>query len=113
MFNIGDKVFNPETPNKIYKVIDVNTVTSYIPNYTLLDEDGETEWESYCIKWHKVVTEDEVLKKGRLLTYDSFNENHLWDSNVFTEISTIQYDNRIFYIKQVDYEVVEFKELTV
>lgn len=73
MFNIGDKVFNPENPSKIYTVIDVNTVTSYIPNYTLLDEDGVTEWESYCIKWHKVVDAKEVWSCGRVLTSDSIH----------------------------------------
>lgn len=111
MFNIGDKVFNPETPNKIYKVIDVNTVTSYIPNYTLLDEDGETEWESYCIKWHKVVTDEDALRYGKILTDDEFVEHGIIYRTI--RIRTISYDNRIFYHKMVNGEVVEFKELTV
>lgn len=111
MFHIGDKVFSPEKPNKIYKVINVDTVTSYIPNYTLLDKDGVTEWESYCIKWHKVVTDNEVLRYGNILTDDVYYVDGLNGGS--HRIRTISYDNRIFYHKMVNGEVVEFKELTV
>lgn len=111
MFNIGDKVFSPEKPSKIYTVIDVNTVTSYIPHYTLLDEDGETEWESYCIKWHKVVTNEEALRYGKILTDDEFVEHEIVYRPI--RIRTISYDKRIFYYKMVNGEVVEFKELTI
>lgn len=58
------------------------------------------------------MTRDEVLEKGKLLSYDCFNENTLWNSNIYTEISIVRYKGHIFYIKQVDYEIVEFKELT-
>lgn len=113
MFKIGDIICKDET-SVPYTVAEIDEVSGPIPKYKL--EDGNFSFFSfwdYCIGWKKLVTKDEVLNKGKLLTYDSFNENHPWDSNVYTEISTILYDNRIFYIKQVDYEVVEFKELTV
>ena len=112
MFNIGDKVFASEFPNKIYKVIDVNTVTSYIPNYTLLDEDGVTKWESYCIKWHKLMTPDECLRYGEVLADDNLYCKTKAEDYKFIRIRTICYDNRIFYHKMVNGEVIEFKELT-
>lgn len=111
MFNIGDKVFNPENINKIYTVIDVDAVTRYIPTYTLLDEDGVMEWESYCIKWHKVVTDEYALRYGKILTDDEFVEHGIIYRPI--RIRTISYDNRIFYHKMVNGEVVEFKELTI
>ena len=109
MFNIGDVICKDES-SVPYTVEDIDYVSGPMPKYKLFQDDF-CFWD-YCIGWKKVVTADEVLNKGKLLTYDSFNENHPWDSNVYTEISTILYDNRIFYIKQVDYEVVDFKELT-
>lgn len=111
MFNIGDKVFNPENPNKIYTIIDVNIIIKYIPKYTLLDEDGETEWENYCLKWYKVVTDKEVIKYGNILTDDSYYIDSLNGGS--HRIRILSYDNRIFYHKMVNGEVVEFKELTV
>lgn len=109
-FDIGDIICKDET-SVPYIVKDIDVISGPIPKYKLVD--GNFKFWDYCIGWKKVVTKNEVLNKGKLLTYDSFNENYPWDSNVYTEISTILYDNRIFYIKQVDYEVVEFKELTV
>ena len=108
-FNIGDIICKDET-SVPYTVTDIDEISGPAIKYELTQ--GNFKFWDYCIGWKKLVTADEVLNKGKLLTYDSFNENHPWDSNVYTEISTILYDNRIFYIKQVDYEVVEFKELT-
>ena len=110
MFNIGDIIYKDES-SVAYTVEEIDLITGPLPKYKLAD--GNFKFWEYCIGWKKVVTEDEVLNKGKLLAYDSFNENHPWDSNVFTEISIIQYDNRIFYVKQIDYEVVGFKELMV
>lgn len=119
MFNIGDKVYNKEQPSEIYQVIEVDAVTSYIPNYTLVSEEGYT-FESFCLgDWRKVVTPIDVLRYGEVLTDDEF-ECDILDSTGFQiaetnyyRIRTIQYDNRIFYHKMVNGEVVEFKELTV
>lgn len=115
MFNIGDKVYNKEEPNKIYKVVDVNTVTSYIPNYTLYNEEEGCTFESFCLEgWHKVVTSDEVLRYGEVLTDDNLYTMEFFPKKEnCTRIRTISYDNRIFYHKMVNGEVVEFKELTV
>lgn len=109
-FNIGDVIYKDES-SVPYTVEDIDALTCTMPKYKLTQ--GDFSFWDYCIGWKKLVTADEVLNKGKLLTYDSFNENRPWDSNVYTEISTILYDNRFFYIKQVDYEVVKFKELTV
>lgn len=116
MFNIGDKVYNKEQPNKIYQVIEVDTVTSYIPNYTLASEEGYT-FESFCLSdWCKVVTPDDVLRYGEVLTDDELHyelKGHVTRCPIHKRIRTISYDNRIFYHKMVNGEVVEFKELTV
>ena len=117
MFNIGDKIYNKEESNKIYKVVDVNTVTSYIPNYTLYNEEEGYTFESFCLEgWHKVVIEDEVLRYGNVLTDDMVfgapKSKSVLDMD-WIRIRTISYDNRIFYHKMVNGEVVEFKELTV
>ena len=119
MFNIGDKVYNKEQPNEIYQVIEVDTVTNYIPNYTLASEEGYT-FESFCLgDWRKVVTPDDALRYGEVLTNDEF-EYDILDYTGFQiaeinyyRIRTIRYDNRIFYHKMVNGEVVEFKELTI
>ena len=111
MFNIGDKVYNKEQPNEIYQVIEVDTVTSYIPNYTLASEEGYT-FENFCLgDWRKVVTPDEALRYGEVLTDDIYYVDGLNGGSY--RIRTIRYEYRIFYHKMVNGEVVEFKELTV
>lgn len=116
MFKIGDKVYNKEQPNEIYQVIEVDTVTSYIPNYTLASEEGYT-FESFCLSdWRKVVTPDDALRYGEVLTDDDLYyeiKKHVTVCHIYKRIRTISYDNRIFYHKMVNGEVVEFKELTV
>lgn len=116
MFNIGDKVYDKEQPNEIYRVTEVDAVTSYIPNYTLTSEEGYT-FESFCLgDWRKVVTSDDVLRYGEVLTNDELHyelKGHVTIYPIHKRIRTIRYDNRIFYHKMVNGEVVEFKELTV
>lgn len=116
MFNIGDKVYNKEQPSEIYQVIEVDAVTSYIPNYTLVSEEGYT-FESFCLgDWRKVVTPVDVLRYGEVLTDDELHyelKGHVTICPIHKRIRTIRYDNRIFYHKMVNGEVVEFKELTI
>lgn len=116
MFNIGDKVYNKEQPSEIYQVIEADAVTSYIPNYTLVSEEGYT-FESFCLDdWRKVVTPVDVLRYGEVLTDDELHyelKGHVTICPIHKRIRTIRYDNRIFYHKMVNGEVVEFKELTV
>lgn len=116
MFNIGDKVYNKEQPNEIYQVIEVDTVTNYIPNYTLASEEGYT-FESFCLSdWRKVVTPDEALRYGEVLTDDMVFGQPKGKSVLdmdWIRIRTIRYESRIFYYRMVNGEVVEFKELTV
>lgn len=111
-FNVGDKIYNKEESNRICKVLDINTVTSYIPNYTLYDEEKDYTFESFCLEgWYKVVTDEDVLRYGNILTDDNYYVDRLNRGN--HRIRTISYDNRIFYHKMVNGEVIEFKELTV
>lgn len=107
MFNIGDMVYDKSQPNEIYQVVEVNTVTSYIPNYTLYNEEKGYCFESFCLEgWYRLVKPEDVLKYGNILTDDKFNYYS------YIRIRTISYDNRIFYHKMVNGEVAEFKELT-
>ena len=116
MFNIGDKVYNKKQPNEIYRVIEVDTVTNYIPKYTLASEKGYT-LKSFCLgDWCKAVTPDEALRYGEVLTDDELHyelKGHVTVCPIHKRIRTISYDNRIFYHKMMNGEVVEFKELTV
>lgn len=116
MFNIGDKVYNKEQPSEIYQVIEVDAVTSYIPNYTLVSEEGYT-FESFCLgDWRKVVTPVDVLRYGEVLTDDMVFGQPKGKSVLdmdWIRIRTIRYESRIFYHRMVNGEVVEFKELTV
>lgn len=116
MFNIGDKVYNKEQPNEIYQVIEVDAVTGYIPNYTLASEEGYT-FESFCLgDWRKVVTPDDALRYGEVLTDDNLycelQAEDGFKGYHYVRIRTIRYESRIFYHKMVNGEVVEFKELT-
>lgn len=115
MFNIGDKVYNKEQPSEIYQVIEVDAVTSYIPNYTLVSEEGYT-FESFCLgDWRKVVTPVDVLRYGEVLTDDELHyelKGHVTICPIHKRIRTIRYESRIFYYRMINGEVVEFKELT-
>lgn len=118
-FNVGDKIYNKEEPNKIYKVVDINTVTSYIPNYTLYNKEEGYTFESFCLEgWHRVVTSDEALRYGEVLTDEPILIDQYYILNGtpqkidYVRIRTIRYDERIFYHKMMNGEVIEFKELT-
>ena len=111
-FNVGDKVYNKECPDKIYTVKKRTDITHCIPNYILIDENGK-ELNNFCVNWVKWVTPDDALRYGEVLTDDiNFGESKGICTD-YIRIRTISYDNRIFYHKMVNGEVVEFKELTV
>lgn len=109
-FNIGDEVVSIWEPDKVGTIKSIDTMSYPEPKYTVVYPDGD-EYANYGACFKLIVSKDDVLKKGDVLTYDYFNENHPWDSNVYTEIYTIRYESRIFYVKIVDFAVVEFKEL--
>ena len=112
-FNVGDKVYNKERPDKLYTVKKRTDITHCIPNYILIDEKGK-ELNNFCVNWVKWVTPDESLRYGEILTDDSwyyFNYDNARED--YVKVRIIRYDNRIFYHKMVNGEVVEFKELTV
>lgn len=117
-FNVGDKIYNKEHPDKIYTVKERTDITHCIPNYILIDENGK-ELNNFCVGWVKLVTPDDALRYGEVLTDDEFVCDIL-DSTGFQivetnyyRIRTISYNNRIFYHKMVNGEVIEFKELIV
>lgn len=112
-FNVGDKVYNKEHPDKLYTVKKRTDITHCIPNYILIDENGK-ELNNFCVNWVKWVTSDESLRYGEVLTDDRwyyFNYDNAKENFVRTRV--IRYDSRIFYHKMVNGKVVEFKELTV
>ena len=110
MFDIGDIVYKDESRH--YTVNDIDTATSPMPKYKLTQ--GNFSFWDYCIGWKKLVTSDEALRYGEVLTDDNWFCFNCDDAKEdFVRIRTISYDNRIFYHKMVNGEVVEFKELTV
>lgn len=110
-FNVGDKVYNKEHPDKIYTIKERTDITHCIPNYILIDEKGK-ELNNFCVGWVKWVTSDDVLRYGEVLT-DDMNYVCRAEGDLDIRIRTIRYEYRIFYHKMVNGEVVEFKELTV
>lgn len=116
-FNVGDIIYVVEHPDKLYKVLNVNTTTTIIPSYNLIGEDG-IFFEIFCLNnWRKLVTADEALRYGEVLTNDNLycelQAEDEFEDYKYVRIRTISYDNRIFYHKMTSGEVVEFKELTV
>ena len=110
-----DKVYNKERPDKIYTVKKRTDITHCIPNYILVDEKGE-ELNNFCVGWRRFITPDDALRYGDVLTDDELHyevKGHVTVCPIHKRIRTISYDNRIFYHKMVNGEVVEFKELTV
>ena len=109
-FDVGDKVYCRDCPDDVCTVMEVDTMESWLPNYTLIDSSGNI-FNSLCLEWDKVVTANEVLRYGEALTDEQI---HCFPNGKvgWIRIRTISYDNRIFYHKMVNGEVVEFKELT-
>ena len=106
-FDIGDIVKHPAMDGW-YEVIEVDEITQILPHYKVKDN-FKTFWD-YCIGWIKFVIPDDSLRYGNILTDDIYYVDGLNGGS--HRIRTISYDNRIFYHKMVDGEVVEFKELT-
>ncbi len=107
-FDIGDKVRDANM-NYFLEIIDIDEVTNALPKYKLHDDWGDF-W-SYCFGWSKEYNANEVLRYGNILTDDSYYLDGLNGGS--HRIRIISYDNRIFYHKMVNGEVIEFKELTV
>ena len=105
-FDIGDKVRDSEMQDYL-EIVDIDEVTNALPKYKLHDDWGDF-W-SYCFGWEKECNVNDALRYGEVLTDDMFSDGIGWHYR----IRTISYDNRIFYHKMVNGEVVEFKELTV
>lgn len=116
MFNIGDVIYKDES-SVPYTVEDIDYVSGPMPKYKVFQDDFYF-WD-YCIGWKKVVTEDEVLRYGNVLTDETILIDQYYIINgslnkiEYIRIRNISYDNRIFYHKMVNGEVVEFKELMV
>lgn len=114
-FNVGDKIYNRENPDKIYIVKKKTDITHCIPNYILVDEKGK-ELNNFCVGWVKWVASDDVLRYGDVLTdenlYCEIQAEDGFEDYKYIRIRTIRYEYRIFYHKMVNGEVVEFKELT-
>ena len=108
-FNVGDIICKDET-SVPSTVTDIDEVSGPVIKYELTQ--GNFIFWDYCIGWKKLVTPDDVLRYGEILTDDEFAEqDNLSLCYKYSRIRTIRYDNRIFYHKMVNGEVVEFKEL--
>ena len=111
MFNIGDIICKDET-SVPYTVTDIDEVSGTVIKYELTQ--GDFSFWDYCIGWKKLVTSDEALRYGEVLTDDDLYyeiKKHVTVCHIYKRIRTIRYDSRIFYHKMVNGEVVEFKEL--
>lgn len=112
MFNIGDVIYKDES-SVPYTVEEIDVIVSPVPKYKLANDDFKF-WD-YCIGWKKLVTPEEVLKYGVVLTDDNLyckaNAEDRSKDYKFIRIRIICYDNRIFYHKMVNGEVIELKEL--
>lgn len=109
MFNIGDVIYKDES-SVPYTVAEIDFVTGPMSKYKLVQ--GNFSFWDYCIGWKKLATPDEALRYGEVLT-DDMNYVCRAEGDLDIRIRTIRYDNRIFYHKMVNGEVVEFKELTI
>ena len=110
-FDVGDKVYCRDCPDDVCTVMEVDTVEDWLPNYTLVDSAGNV-FKSLCLEWDKIITPDDALRYGEILT-DDMNYVCRAEGDLDIRIRTIRYENRIFYHKMINGEVVEFKELTV
>ena len=106
-FDIGDIICKDEV-SVPYTVAEIDFVTGPMPKYKLTQ--GNFIFLDYCIGWKKLVTPDESLRYGEVLTDE---EIHCFPNGKegWVRIRTIRYESRIFYHKMVNGEVVEFKEL--
>ena len=113
-FNVGDIICKDES-SVPYTITEIDEVSVPMSKYKLTQ--GDFSFWDYCLGWKKLVTLDDALRYGEILTDDELYCNILgagWFSDYgYIRIRTIRYDERIFYHKMVDGEVVEFKELTV
>ena len=113
-FTIGDKIKDGEFPY----IYTVRKIDKQNRRYYIVSNDGFSLWSS-CIGYEKVPILDEILRYGEVLTDDEFKCDildytgfQIAETNYY-RVRTIRYENRIFYHKMVNGEVVEFKELTV
>ena len=113
-FNVGDIIYKDKS-SVPYTITEIDEVSGPLPKYKLTQ--GDFSFWDYYIGWKKLVTPDDALRYGEILMDDELYCNIPgagWFSDYgYIRIRTIRYDERIFYHKMVDGEVVEFKELTV
>ena len=101
--------------NYIGVVVGIDAISYPLPLYEIkINETGEVlPYYEPAIK--KLVTPDDALRYGDVLTDDELHyelKGHVTICPIHKRIRTIRYDNRIFYHKMINGEVVEFKELT-
>lgn len=101
-FKVGDKVVINSTDIK-GKIINKDTLTKPVPIYYVLFENGEIE-KYFPQALKRYVEVAELLSSGVVLTEDIFKDNA-------TIIRTIRYETVIFYVKEVDNQIIEVKEL--
>lgn len=110
MFKIDDIICKDGT-SVPYTVAEIDIVSGPMPKYKLTQ--GDFSFWDYCLGWKKLTMPDDALRYGEVLTDDNLYTTEFCPKKEnYTRIRTISYDNRIFYHKMVNGEVVEFKELT-
>lgn len=113
-FNIGDYV-RPNYLKDWVKITDVDKLTMPTIRYKL-NLNGY-EWWDVCFGWEKKSDEEDILRYGEYLTDDQLTNIKSYSNKTvpvdFVRIRIIKYENKIYYHKMVNGEVIEFKELIV
>lgn len=113
-FNIGDIICKDES-SVPYTVTEIDEVSGPLPKYKLTQ--GDFSFWDYYIGWKKLVTPDDALRYGEILTDDNLycelQAEDGFEDYRYVRIRTIRYESYIFYHKMMNGEFVEFKELTV
>lgn len=111
-YNIDDKVIATEGSEGT--ITSINLLGA-MPKYKVWN--GERAIWYYEAQLKKVVEPIDVLRYGEVLTDDEFEKRIVDDSGWdlvrvdYIRIRTICYESAIYYMKMVDGEVIEFKEL--
>ena len=91
-------------------IVGIDSLSYPLPLYEIkIDKTGEVlSYYEPAIK--KLVTPDDVLRYGEILTDDIYDLGSDWN-NYDVRIRTIRYESHIFYHKTINGETIEFKEL--
>ena len=102
-FDVGDIIYKDES-SVSYTVSEIDEMSGPIPKYKLVQ--GDFSFWDYCIGWKKLVTPNEALRYGEVLTDDNLycelRAEDGFEDYKYVRIRTILYESRIFYHKMMN-----------